>query len=449
MFKSTNPYSLETIAEFEPERDPAGKVKAAHRAYAAWCGTSAANRKQLILAFAAVLEKRKEEYARMITLEMGKLFRESVAEVEKCIVTTRFYAEEADRYLQPVEVPSSHDRAFYAFEPQGVILAIMPWNFPFWQVLRFAVPNLLLGNTVILKHASNVLGSAAHIESAFREAGFPEGAFQAINLSSSHIETLISDPLVKGVTLTGSGPAGASVASLAGKYLKKSVLELGGSDPFVVLNDAQQDLAAETAVKSRFQNAGQTCIAAKRWIVENGVYDTFREKILHHAGQLHPGDPLDPATTLAPVARLDLAETLENQVKDLVSRGAVPLMPQERHNCLLAPQVMEVSRELAAAYREEVFGPVGFLVRAKDAGEAVAIANETPFGLGASLWTSDTGKGLSLMQKINAGSVFLNSMVKSEGAVPFGGTAESGYGRELGSFGMHEFANIKSYVITQ
>lgn len=449
MLKSVNPYDQETIAVFEPERNPAGKVKAAHFAFTTWQSISQEQRKNQVLAFAGVLEKRKEEYARMITLEMGKLLSEAMAEVEKCIVTTRFYAEESESYLRPVPLRSSNRQAWYTFEPQGVILAIMPWNFPFWQVLRFAVPNLLLGNTVLLKHASNVLGSAANMENAFLEAGFPPGVFQSVNLSSADIETLISNPLIKGVTLTGSGPAGASVASLSGKYLKKSVLELGGSDPFVVLKDADLDKAAATAVRSRFQNTGQTCIAAKRWIVENDIYEAFREKVLHAVAQLHPGDPLDPATTLAPVARMDLAETLEEQVKGLVKQGAKNLTRWERDRCLLAPQVLEVSRNLAAGYREEVFGPVGFLIRAADAGEAVDIANETPFGLGASLWTLDTEKGEALMRKIHAGSVFLNGMVKSEGSVPFGGTGESGYGRELGSFGMHEFANIKSYVITQ
>lgn len=449
MFKSVNPYTQEAIAAFQPENDAAGKVKAAHLAFTAWGNTSLEERKNRVMAFAAALEARKEEYARMITLEMGKLLPEAIAEVEKCIVTTRFYAKEAENYLRPVPVQSSNRQAWYAFEPMGAVLAIMPWNFPFWQVLRFAVPNLLLGNTVLLKHASNVLGSAANMESAFLEAGFPAGAFQSVNLSSAHIETLISHPLVKGVTLTGSGPAGASVASLSGKYLKKSVLELGGSDPFVVLKDADLDAAAATAVKSRFQNAGQTCIAAKRWIVENNIYEAFREKVTAAVEQLHPGDPLDPATTLAPVARLDLAETLGEQVKDLVKQGAQNLTRWERDHCLMAPQVLEISHSLAAGYREEVFGPVGFLIRASDAEEAIAIANETPFGLGASLWTRDTEKGEALMRKIHAGAVFLNGMVKSEGPVPFGGTGESGYGRELGSFGMHEFANIKSYIISQ
>ncbi len=449
MLKSVNPYSQEIIALFEPEKDPAAKVKAAHLAFTEWENTSVDERKKQILAFAGVLEKRKEEYARMITLEMGKLLHEAVAEVEKCIVTTRFYAEEAENYLRPVSLRSSYHRSYYTFEPLGVILAIMPWNFPFWQVLRFVVPNLLLGNTVILKHASNVLGSAANIESAFREAGFPDGVFQSVNLKSSSVETLISAPLVKGVTLTGSGPAGASVASLAGKYLKKSVLELGGSDPFIVLNDADLDTAAATAVKSRFQNTGQTCIAAKRWIVEKDIYDAFREKVLRDIAELRPGDPLDPTTTLAPVARMDLAETLEEQVKDLVKQGAENLTSWKRDGCLLTPQVLEISPNLAATWREEMFGPVGFLIRANDAEEAIAIANETPFGLGASLWTRDPGKGQALMRKVRAGSVFLNGMVKSEGPVPFGGTGESGYGRELGSFGMHEFANIKSYAITQ
>ncbi len=449
MFKSINPYLQEVVAEFEPESHPGARVERASAAFISWSDAPLSERKNRMLAFADVLEKHKEEYARTITAEMGKLLREAVAEVEKCIVTTRFYVEEADTYLSPVTVHSSHEKAWYAPEPIGPVLAIMPWNFPFWQALRFAVPNLLLGNTVILKHASNVLGSAADIDKAFREAGFPEGVFQSINLHSSRIETLIGHTGIKGVTLTGSGPAGASVAALSGKYLKKSVLELGGSDPFVVLRDADLDAAAEKAVKSRFQNAGQTCIAAKRWIVEDAIYHEFRENVLQRVAALEPGDPLLPATTLAPLARLDLAETLEAQVKDLVRQGAVSLTRWGRDRCLLAPQVLEVPRALAASYTEEVFGPVGFLIRASDAQEAIAIANETPFGLGASLWTRDREKGVEWMQKIRSGSVFLNGMVKSEGPVPFGGTGESGYGRELGLFGIQEFANIKSYVIKQ
>ena len=447
MFKSIDPYLQEVVGEFAQEEDPVARVKTAHAAFSAWANTSITHRKTLLLAFADTLEKHKETYARTITREMGKLFREAVAEVEKCVVTTRFYVEEAENYIAPVEVNSSNRRAWYTYEPLGAVLAVMPWNFPFWQALRFAVPNLLLGNTVLLKHASNVLGSAAHMDQAFRESGFPTGVFQALNLHSSKVGSVIADPRVKGVTLTGSGPAGASVAALAGKYLKKSVLELGGSDAFVVLHDADLETAAVTAVKSRFQNAGQTCIAAKRWIVEDSIYDAFRERVIQLVKQLQPGDPLKPETTLAPIARLDLAETLDAQVSDLVKRGAVPLTAQERDRCLLAPQVLEVPRSLAAAYREEVFGPVGFLVRAGHAEEAIAIANETPFGLGASLWTRDPEKAADWMKKIHAGSVFLNGMVRSEGPIPFGGTGESGYGRELGAYGIQEFANVKSYVI--
>ena len=447
MFKSIYPFTGEIVAEYAAEREPLKKVRQAEKTYISWHKTSLHERQALLLRFAEVLESRKLDYAKTISLEMGKRYSEALAEVEKCALTTRFYVEHAGEYIKPQVIASSYARSYSTVEPLGTLLAIMPWNFPFWQALRAAVPNLLLGNTVLLKHASNVMGCAAAMEEAFLTAGLPEGAFQALFLSSERIEEIIADPAVKGVTLTGSGPAGSSVAALAGKYLKKSVLELGGSDPFVVLKDANLKDAVEAAVASRFQNAGQTCIAAKRWILEDGIYDEFLALALEKIKLLKPGDPFAHTTNLAPVSREDLAETIEGQVKHLIISGATPLLQGERHTCLLEPSVLEITADLSRDYKEELFGPVALVLRANDPEEALTIANETTFGLGASLWTQDLEKAAYYMRQIHAGAVYLNSMVKSEGALPFGGIGESGYGRELGKYGMHEFANLKTYAI--
>lgn len=447
MFKSIYPYTGEVIAEYAADTAPETKVRLAEKAYSSWHKTALQERQNVLLRFAEILESRKLVYAKTISMEMGKRYSEALAEVEKCASTTRFYVEQSAEYLKPQVISSSYARSYSTVEPLGTLLAIMPWNFPFWQALRAAVPNLLLGNTVLLKHASNVMGCAAGMEEAFLAAGLPEGAFQALYLSSDRMEEIIADPAVKGVTLTGSGPAGSSVAALAGKYLKKSVLELGGSDPFVVLSDASLDEAVDTAVLSRFQNAGQTCIAAKRWILEDRIYDAFMERAITKVKSLRPGDPFDPATNLAPLSREDLAASVVEQTNDLVRNGARPLLQGQRDACLLEPSLLEISAAQSADYREELFGPVALVLRAKDTEDALNIANQTPFGLGASLWTQDMEKAAHCMRRIHAGAVYLNSMVKSEGPLPFGGIGESGYGRELGRYGMHEFANIKTYAI--
>jgi succinate-semialdehyde dehydrogenase/glutarate-semialdehyde dehydrogenase len=447
MFKSIYPFTGEVIAEYSADIEPLKKVRSAEKAFATWHRTSLQERQGLLLRFAEILENRKLEFAKTITYEMGKRYSEALSEVEKCAATTRFYVEHAEEYLKPQVISSSYTRSYSTVEPLGVLLAIMPWNFPFWQALRAAVPNLLLGNTVLLKHASNVMGCAAAMEEAFLAAGLPQGTFTALYVPSGRIEEIIADSAVKGVTLTGSGPAGSSVASLAGKYLKKSVLELGGSDPFVVLKDAKLSEAVETAVLSRFQNAGQTCIAAKRWIIEDSIYHDFMDLALEKVKSLRPGDPFAHTTNLAPVSREDLAETLENQVNYLIREGATPRIKGERQACLLSPTVLEISADLSRNYKEELFGPVALMLRAKDAEEAITMANQTSFGLGASLWTQDLEKAAYYLRQIRAGAVYLNSMVKSEGALPFGGIGESGYGRELGKYGMHEFANLKTYAI--
>lgn len=449
MFRSTNPFNGEIIAEFEPEKNLDSKIQKSQIAYNSWSKTTLEHRAHLIERFAAKLEEKTDQFAKTISLEMGKVLNEAFIELNKCIVTARFYTENTPAYLETVSLSTRYHKSYYTFEPIGSILAIMPWNFPFWQALRFAIPNLLLGNTILLKHAPNVLLSAKNIEDTFKEAGFEEGVFQCLNIEINETEKVISNPIVKGVTLTGSNISGSSVAALAGKYLKKSVLELGGSDPFVVLKDADLDHAVKMATLSRYQNAGQTCIAAKRWIVEADIYDNFKARILQEVSTLKVGNPLSEDTTTGPVARLDLAEKIESQVSSLITKGAKNLTVWNRENCLIQPQVLEVSRDTLRNFKDELFGPVGCLVKANNENEAIEIANETSFGLGSSLWTRDIEKGEKLMKEINAGSVYLNGMVKSEGAIPFGGTNNSGYGRELAAYGLHEFANIKSYAISK
>ena len=451
MFYSINPFNGEKIAEFRilTEREIEEKISKADFAFKTWCRKPLEERIESIRLFASELQKRVEPYSRVISLEMGKILDESVREINKCILTAGFYADHAPDYLQTVNINAKHYKSYYTYEPYGVTLAIMPWNFPFWQALRFAIPNLILGNTVLLKHAPNVLWSAKNIEETFLEAGFAEGVFQTVNADIPEVEKIIADKRVKGVTLTGSSTAGSSVASLAGKYLKKSVLELGGSDPFVVLKDADLALAAKTATLSRFQNSGQTCIAAKRWIVTEEVYEPFKQLILEELNHFKTGDPFDTETTNGPVARLDLAEKIEGQVDFLIQSGAKPLSEWQRENCMIKPMILEVSRGNMLHFTEELFGPVGCLVKAKDENEAIEIANETHYGLGASIWTKDLERGEGLMTQIEAGNVFLNGMVKSEGLIPFGGINGSGYGRELGSYGIHEFAKLKSYVLSK
>lgn len=449
MFRSINPYNQEIIAEFELEKKLDYKLDLAHTAFINWSKTTLEQRIGFLKRFAANLEKNKALYSETISLEMGKVLREAEAEIDKCIKTIFYYTKNAEELLEPKMVDSPYSKAYYRYEPLGAIFAIMPWNYPFWQVLRFAIPNLILGNTVLLKHAPNVLGSAKNIENAFLESEFLLGVFQSIIIDIPDVEKVISNPKVKGVTLTGSGNAGANVGALAGKYLKKSVLELGGSDPFIVLKDADIEQAIEFAVKARFQNAGQTCIAAKRWIVEKSVYKEFKSRILEEISNFSLGNQFDSQTTYGPVARLDLAEKLENQFKNLIKRGAKELKPWEKENCIISPQVLEVPKELSAAYKEELFGPVGLLIQAENELEAIEIANQTPFGLGASIWTKNVIKAEKLAAKIHAGSVFINAMVASDAALPFGGINISGYGRELGLFGLSEFSNIKSIALSK
>jgi succinate-semialdehyde dehydrogenase/glutarate-semialdehyde dehydrogenase len=446
-FKSINPANGEVIASFDEDADYALKIKLGEEAFGRWKNTAIQERIRLMLNLAEILEARKVELGKEISLEMGKTLKSSTAEIEKCAITAIYYCQIAKEQLGSNEVINYAHKAYYKFEPQGGILAVMPWNFPYWQALRFAIPTILAGNVVLLKHAPNVFMSATTLEKLFIEAGFEKGVFQNLFVDIDKIESVVADPFIKGVTLTGSNLAGSSLASLAGKYLKKSVLELGGSDPFVVLADANIENAATFAVKSRFQNAGQTCIAAKRWIVVEDVYEEFLNNVSSKINKLKAGDPFNPETDFGPVARLDLAEKIEGQINFLVNKGAVKLISGVRTGCLITPTLLEINRQLSHSFTEELFGPVACIIKAKDSEEAIEIANETNFGLGASLWTQDLENGENLLQKLNAGNVYLNSMVKSDASMPFGGINQSGYGRELGIYGFHEFCNVKSYII--
>ena len=449
MICNYNPFSGEITSEFafETKAGLENKIRKSEKAFGKWKVMPLNSRIDFFRKFVELLRKKSPELSLEITTQMGKILAESKAEIEKCATTTEYYCNHIEEILKPKAVSEGKTRSFYSFEPTGAIFAIMPWNFPFWQVLRFAIPTLLGGNVVLLKHAPNTWKSAQLLDKLFLEAGFPDGVFQSLFIDIDLVETVVSHPFVKGVTLTGSNLAGSSVAALAGKYLKKSVLELGGSDPFIVLKDADLEKAAHWAVKSRFQNAGQTCIAAKRWIVVKEIADDFIAQTKNLIQQIKVGDPLSPETNMGPLARTDLAEKIVNQTDTLMEMGAEVIIPIKREGNLVNPAFLKTSREISAKFTEELFGPVACAIVATDENDAIEIANETSFGLGASLWSSDLEKAVKLSKNIVSGSVFINSMVKSDPSLPFGGTNQSGYGRELGVYGVTEFLNNKSYFI--
>lgn len=396
---------------------------------------------------ADILDKECRELGQLMTLEMGKPFKAAMAEAEKCATACRYYADNAERFLADEPVQMEGGKAWVAFQPIGVVLAIMPWNFPFWQVFRFAAPALMAGNVGILKHASNVPQCALAIEDIFRRAGFVDGAFQTLLVGSDAVERLIADPRVAAVTLTGSEGAGRSVASAAGSNLKKSVIELGGSDPFVVMPSADLDAAVSTAVTARMINNGQSCIAAKRFIVHEKIYDAFLAKFVAQISALRIGDPMDEATELGPVATAAIRDELDAQVKASVAKGAKVLTggkKLDRDGWFYAPTVLVDIPPDAPAARDELFGPVASVFKAKDLNNAINIANGTSFGLGASAWTNDAAERNRFIAEIESGLLFINGMVASDPRLPFGGVKNSGYGRELGEFGIREFVNIKS-----
>jgi succinate-semialdehyde dehydrogenase / glutarate-semialdehyde dehydrogenase len=454
VLKSINPTTEEVVDTFE-EFTPAQLEHAldqAHKAQREWRLTSFGERAAGLQAVARALRAQKSRFAAMATEEMGKTIVEAEAEVEKCAWNCDFYAEHAAKFLADEHVEMGLSDSFVAFEPLGVVLAIMPWNFPFWQVVRFAAPALMAGNGAILKHASNVPRCALALEEVFRTAGLPEGLFRTVLVPGAGVEPLIADGRIAAVTLTGSSEVGERVASAAGKHLKKQVLELGGSDPFIVLADADLDGAVATAVRARNQNNGQSCIAAKRFIVEEPVADQFAQKFAATVKALNVGDPMQRDTNVGPLARGDLRTTLARQVERSLAGGAHALTggaPLDGKGYFYAPTVLDGVSEEMPAFREETFGPVAAIIRARNADDAVRLANDTEYGLGAALWTRDTVRGKELARHIEAGNVFINAMVASDPRIPFGGIKRSGYGRELGVFGIREFVNIQSIVVGQ
>jgi len=446
---SVNPATGETIASFEAltVADIELKLQRAIDAFEINRKRSFEERAVLIHRAAEILEQRADEFGRTITIEMGKPIQASIAEVKKCAMVCRFYAEHAEDFLTPEWIDTDAEESYVRFDPLGPVLAVMPWNFPFWQVFRFAAPALMAGNVGLLKHASNVPQSALAIEDIFREAGFDQGEFQTLLISAKQVNALLEDERVKAATLTGSEPAGASVAAAAANKIKKSVLELGGSDPFIVLPSADIDAAVATAVKARTVNNGQSCIAAKRFILHERIADAFEEKFVAALAALTVGDPLDEATQIGPLATPQILEDLEKQVNESVAAGAKLLTGGRRvgdRGNFYAPTALSNIPENAPAYAEETFGPVASLFRVSDAAEALRLANATSFGLGSSVWTADRNEAEIFIEGIEAGQVFVNAMVASDPRMPFGGVKRSGFGRELGVYGIREFVNIKT-----
>jgi succinate-semialdehyde dehydrogenase/glutarate-semialdehyde dehydrogenase len=412
-----------------------------------WRQTSFAQRAEVLHRAAEHLLANRDDYAATITREMGKLLREAHAEVEKCALGCDFYAHHAAGFLEDEMIGSDAGLSYVSYQPLGVVLAVMPWNFPFWQVFRAAVPALMAGNAVVLKHASNVPQCALAAEAVFRAAGLPEGLFTTLLIEAAQVAGVIADPRVHAVTLTGSETAGRQVAAEAGKHLKKCVLELGGSDPFIVLADADLDIASTQALHSRFLNAGQSCIAAKRFILAPEIADDFVVRLMQKTGALKLGDPMHPATQIGPLARLDLRDELHRQVTESIAQGAQPLLgcqPVAGDGAYYLPSLLDHVTPAARAYREEIFGPVAAIIRARDEHDALRIANDTRYGLGASLWSRDALRAEALSRQIEAGACFINGMVKSDPRLPFGGVKASGYGRELSYHGIREFVNVKA-----
>ena len=451
---STNPATGETVARFDPLSDEAieRKLAEAEKAFHRWRREPAASRAASLRRAADVFTRRREELARLATLEMGKLYTASLAEVDKCATCLRWYADEHQRLLAPEEVATEARRSYVRFDPLGAVLAVMPWNFPYWQVVRFAAPALLAGNVGLLKHASCVPQVALALEAVFKEAGVIEGGFQTLLVESKRVAALVADARVQAATLTGSEGAGRSLAAECGKNLKKVVLELGGSDPFIVLPSADVEKAAEVAVAARVQNNGQSCIAAKRFIVHEAVADQFESAMTRRMAALRVGDPMDPQTELGPMASEQGVKDLDEIVQRSLKLGAELRTGGKRvgeRGFYYAATVLARIPPGSPAADEETFGPVASLFRVKSADEAVRAANSTRFGLGASAWTHDEKEQAALAEQIEAGAVFFNSMVKSDPRMPFGGVKASGHGRELSHYGMREFMNIKSVWIAK
>ncbi len=445
-----NPATGETLQSFEPltEAEIEAKLDLAEKAFVDYRKTTIRQRAEWMNEAAQILERDREDFAKIMTLEMGKPIKAAIAEVEKCALVCRYYADRAAQFLADVPVATDASQSFVRYEPLGAILAVMPWNFPFWQVFRFAAPGLMAGNVGLLKHASNVPQCALAIEEIMKQAGFRAGVFQTLLVGSDKVAAIIADDRVKAATLTGSEAAGASLAAAAGKHIKKTVLELGGSDPFIVLESADLEAAVSTGVAARMLNNGQSCIAAKRFIVQEAIADEFEKRFLAKFQALKIGDPMNPETDLGPLATPDILQDLDRLVQLSLEKGAKVLTGgkplSDRPGNFYPPTILTDFAPGNPAESEEFFGPVALLFRVKDIDEAIARANAIPFGLGASAWTTVEKERDRLISELEAGAVFINSLVKSDPRLPFGGIKRSGYGRELGVQGIHEFVNIKT-----
>lgn len=453
MIKSINPYTGKILKEFDPldEVQLEAALAKSEAAFIKWREIDFSDRKKYMKAAAEELRKNLDEYALILTQEMGKVIKESQAEIEKCAWVCDYYAENAENFLKPksIDLPDGASAKVF-YQPLGSILAVMPWNFPFWQVFRFAAPTLMAGNTGLLKHASNVPQAALAIQKVFERAGFPEGVFQTLLIDSKVTNSIIADPRIKAVTLTGSEKAGSAVASSAGKHIKKSLLELGGSDPFIILADADVGKAAKTAAKARMINFGQSCIAAKRFIVEESIFEEFTELFSQEIQSMKFGEPEDSDSDYACMAREDLAFELFEQVEKSVKAGAKIILggkKPEKGKAFFEPTILTDIPKNAPAYSEELFGPVASIFKVKNEEEAISLANDSEFGLGGSLWTQDLKRAEKLAKKIETGAVFINALTASNPHLPFGGIKKSGYGRELSQEGILEFVNIKTVYL--
>ena len=450
--QSINPANGKLIRTFDSltEEGIAEKINLAHEAARTYPSVPLEHRALCMRKLASILEDETADLARTITIEMGKPLHAAKQEVLKCATACRYYADNAARILTPEPI-QTENHSYVRWDPLGVILAVMPWNFPFWQVFRFLAPALMAGNVGLLKHASNVPQCALDIESLVRRAGFPRGTFQALLIESKQVERVLADPRIAAVTLTGSEPAGRAIAAQAGWLIKKSVLELGGSDPFIVLPSADVNVAVETAVRARLVNSGQSCIAAKRFIVHESIYDAFETRFVSIMDSMKIGDPMKEDTDIGPLATQKIAEELETQVQTALKEGARVLTGGERmlgDGFYFEPTVLTNIPRTSPVYREELFGPVAMLFPARDLDEAIEIANDTPFGLAASAWTRDPAEQQRLVSELQCGAVFINAMVASDPRLPFGGIKHSGYGRELSAAGMREFLNAKTVVLS-
>lgn len=448
-FYSTNPYNGEQVGKYtaQKEGETIEVLNNSGKAFKEWKKTSLSYRTDLLKKAGQVLRDNVEEYARMITREMGKPISESRSEVNKCAWVCDYYAENASDFLQQEEIKTDATHSYVRHDPLGSVFAIMPWNFPFWQVFRFAAPTLTAGNTGVLKHAPNVFGCAIKIEEVFEKAGYPKSVFQNLIVHHDQTELIIAHEAVQAVTLTGSEAAGSAVAQLSGKYIKKSLLELGGNNSFIVWEDADIERAVKTAVSARMLNCGQSCIAAKRFILLEGIYDEFVSKFKAAVSELQSGDTMEDATQVGTLARKDLADQLQSQFKRSIEKGAELLLGGEQNECFHQPTILGNVKPGMPAFDEETFGPLAAMIKAKSIEEAFELSEKSKFGLGTTVFTKDIEKAMQMADKVSDGAYFVNELVKSDPRLPFGGTKRSGYGRELAKDGMMEFVNKKTVYV--